>query len=335
MINALVITNMYPYEKYPCYGMVVKEEVDYLRQRDVKIEVFFINGRENRWNYLKGMFKLMRLLASQRFDIAHAHHSYCAYMAIIAGLCLKIKVPLLLTLHEGEICHNGKVRYKMDLIEKLKYMRFFKNYAINRVNRIITVYEGLLKTPLKTAYSIIPCGVNIDLFRPLSQADCRRRLKINENALVIFFPSDYRRPEKRFDLVKKAYTILKAHYGDSLILLQGGAINYDLMPVYLNASNVMVLSSDYEASPMVIKEAMATNTPIVSVDAGDVKQIIEGVKGCYIARQEPWDIAQKLKYALDFNHRTVGREKIKELSLSVEQASAKIKEIYERLASQN
>ena len=111
MISALVITNMYPYEKYPFYGMVVKEEVDYLRQRDVRIEVLFINGRENRLNYFKRMLKLLRLLASRRFDIVHTHHSYCAYMAIISGLCLKIKVPLLLTLHEGEICHNGKVRY--------------------------------------------------------------------------------------------------------------------------------------------------------------------------------------------------------------------------------
>lgn len=335
MINALVITNMYPYDKFPFYGMVVKEEVDCLRQKDVKTEVLFINGRENRWNYLKGMFKLLRLLSSQRFDIVHTHHSYCAYMAIIARLCLKLKVPLLLTLHEGEICHNGKVSYKIDFIEKIKYMRFFKNYVINRLDRLITVYEGLLRAPLKTAYSTVPCGVNIDLFRPLAQADCRRRLKINENARVIFFPSDYRRPEKRFDLVKKAYTILKAHYGNGLILLQGGAINYDLMPVYLNAGNVMVLSSDYEASPMVIKEAMATNTPIVSVDVGDVKDVINGIKGCYIARQQPWDIAQKLKYALEFNQRTTGREKLKELRLSLEQSSARIGEIYERLVSRN
>jgi hypothetical protein len=67
MINALVITNMYPYEEFPFYGMVVKEEVDYLRQRGIKTEVLFINGRENRWNYLKGMLKLTRLLASGNF----------------------------------------------------------------------------------------------------------------------------------------------------------------------------------------------------------------------------------------------------------------------------
>lgn len=335
MINALVITNMYPYEKSPFYGMVVKEEVDCLRQEGVNAEVLFINGRESRWDYLKGMFKLARLLASRRFDIIHTHHSYCAYMAIIARACLRLKVPLILTLHEGEICHKGKVSYKMDLIEKLKYARFFKNYVISRVDRLIAVYEGLLKAPFKAPYSIIPCGINTGLFRPLSQTECRRKLGIKDNARVIFFPSDYRRPEKRFDLVKKAHTILKAYYGENLLLLQGGAINYDLMPVYLNASDVTVLASDYEASPMVIKEALATNTPIVSVDVGDVKQVIAGIKGCYISGQEPRDIAQQLKYALDFNQRTTGRERIDELSLSTTQASLTIKEVYGHLASRD
>ena len=335
MINALIITNMYPYKKFPFYGMVVKEEVDCLRQEGVGTEVLFINGRQSRWNYLKGMFKLARLLAWRRFDIIHTHHSYCAYMAIIARACFRLKVPLILTLHEGEICHKGKVSYRMDLIEKLKYARFFKNYVIGRVDRLIAVYEGLLKTPFKAPYSIIPCGINTALFRPLPKGDCRKKLGINENARVIFFPSDYRRPEKRFDLVKKAHTILRAYYGDNLILLKGGAIDYDLMPVYLNASDVTVLVSDYEASPMVIKEALATNTPIVSVDVGDVKQVIAGVKGCYITAQEPRDIAQQLKYALDFNRRTTGRERIEELSLSACQASFTIKEVYGRLASRN
>ncbi len=335
MINALIITNMYPYEQFPFYGMAVKEEVDSLREVGVAAEVLFINGRKNRWNYLKGMFRLMSLLSSQRFDIIHTHHSYCAFMAIIAKARLKLKAPLLLTLHEGEICHKGRICYKIDFIEKIKYSRFFKNYVINRVDRLITVYEGLLKRPLKAAYSIVPCGINIELFRPLSQAGCRKRLNINENAKVIFFPSDYRRPEKRFDLVEEACAILKAVYPDSLILLKGGAINYDLMPVYLNACDAMVLASDYEASPMVIKEAMATNTPLVSVDVGDVKQIISGVNGCYIAGRDPRDIARQLKNALDFNRRTSGRERIEELSLSVREASLTIKGVYGRLASRN
>ncbi len=334
-MNALVLTNMYPYDKFPFYGMVVKEEIEYLQQENVDTQVLFINGRENRWNYFKGLLDLLHLLSSKNYDIIHTHHTYCGYMAIFCLSLTRKHIPVVLTFHEGEIYHNGKVKYNIDFVERLKYIHFIKDFVINRVNHLITVYEGLLKTPIKTEYSVIPCGVNLELFRPLPKSDCRKKLGINENAKVIFFPSDYRRLEKRFDLVKKAYIILKVFYKDDLTLLHGGSIAYDLMPVYLNASDVVVLTSDYEASPKVIKEAMACNIPILSVDVGDVKKIIDGIDGCYLTIQEPRIIASRIKQALDFNRRTNGRDKIEKLGLSTEHTASKIREIYESLASKN
>lgn len=53
------------------------------------------------------------------------------------------------------------------------------------------------------------------------------------------------------------------------------------------------MTSDKEASPMVIKEAMLCGCPIISVDVGDVKDMISGIVGCFIVRREPEDIADK------------------------------------------
>ena len=45
-------------------------------------------------------------------------------------------------------------------------------------------------------------------------------------------------------------------------------------------SDTMVMTSFVEGSPNVVKEAMACNIPIASVDVGDVSELLSGVNGC-------------------------------------------------------
>jgi len=60
---------------------------------------------------------------------------------------------------------------------------------------------------------------------------------------------------------------------------------------------------------------MACNLPIVSVDVGDVAEVIAGLPGCYLAEQTVDDLADKIARALAFGRRTSGREVIARLSL--------------------
>ena len=83
----------------------------------------------------------------------------------------------------------------------------------------------------------------------------------------------------------------------------------------MNACDVVVLTSMHEASPCAIKEALACNLPIVSVDVGDVAQRIDGVRSCYLCKRTPEDVAAKLREALGAERRTNGRENVEDLSL--------------------
>ncbi len=332
-MKVLVVTNMYPYKESPFYGMVVKEHVDFLRKKAFVPEVFFINGKKSRFNYLKGMIALFKLLASKNYDIIHAHHTYCGWMAYICMRYLKKSTPLVLTHHEGEVFCNGKAGYKIDPIEKLKYLNSFKDFVIRKMDHLILVSEELREYFPGSNYSVLPCGVDVDAFKLLSQKECRKKLAIAEDKKVIFFPSDYLRPEKRFDLVQEAFQRLKGYFKGKLMLIEGGDINYEMMPFYFNASDVVVLASDYEASPMVVKEALSCGVPIVSTDVGDVKRLVKGVKAFHIARNTPEDIAGKIKMCLDFHGKTNGRERLLELGLSQEQINSEIVKIYEKLIS--
>jgi glycosyltransferase involved in cell wall biosynthesis len=99
--------------------------------------------------------------------------------------------------------------------------------------------------------------------------------------------------------------------------------------IWLNASDLVLLTSFHEGSPTIIKEALACNLPIVSVDVGDVAERIQGIEGCYIALSEPVDIAAKLSLVYNGPRRIAGRVKVQELSL--ERVSQRLKETYHEI----
>jgi len=79
----------------------------------------------------------------------------------------------------------------------------------------------------------------------------------------------------------------------------------------------------------VIKEALACNVPVVSVDVGDVRERIRGIEGCYLAAPDPADLASRLLLVYSGPRRVAGRIKVQDLSL--EHVALRLKEFYEEV----
>jgi len=115
-----------------------------------------------------------------------------------------------------------------------------------------------------------------------------------------------------------------------LIILNG--INHVEIPKYLNSADVLLVTSLWEGSPNIIKEAMACNCPIVSTNVGDVEWVIGNTEGCYLTTFNPQDVAKKIKLALQYakeKGRTRGRDRIIELGLESEIVARKLINVYE------
>jgi hypothetical protein len=68
------------------------------------------------------------------------------------------------------------------------------------------------------------------------------------------------------------------------------------------------------------------------VDAGDVKERIEGINGCHLAAPDPTELAIKLFKVHSVGRRVLGRERIQEFSL--DSVARRLEEFYyETLAS--
>jgi glycosyltransferase involved in cell wall biosynthesis len=135
-----------------------------------------------------------------------------------------------------------------------------------------------------------------------------------DSRLVLF--AAIPRPEKRLDLAQQAVEILR-QTDDSVQLVLATNVPHEQMPWYMNACDVLALPSEYEGSPVVVKEAMACNLPIVATNTGDVAHVIGGTEGNYLCEHNADDLAAKLKLAIALQQRTDGRRVVQSLNLGM------------------
>ena len=121
---------------------------------------------------------------------------------------------------------------------------------------------------------------------------------------------------KRLDLAEQSVELLRRRIPNVSLKVLRGLTPHDELPLHMNAADCLLLTSDFEGSPDIIKEALACNLPIVSVDVGDVKERTSGVKQTAIVARDPAAIANEIALILSSNERSNGREKISELDAS-------------------
>lgn len=293
-MKILVVTNMYPVPEEPALGIFVQEQVESLRRKGVDVDVFFINGRRYRRNYLTGFLRYLPQPWLHRYDLIHAHYPLTGLIARA-----QVRYPLIVTYHGIEVVYGWQ-----GTVCKL---------LAPRVDRVIVTSERVRQGLGMAAARVIPCGVNLELFQPRPRQEARATLGLPLDKKLVLFCAGMR-PEKRFDIVKAAVERLRVS-DPEVQLVVATEQPHAVIPLYMNACDVFVLASEYEGSPTVIKEAMACNLPVVSVDVGDVGEVIGGTEGCFLCERTPDDLAAKLALALARGERTDGRGSIQRLSL--------------------
>lgn len=175
---------------------------------------------------------------------------------------------------------------------------------------------------------IIPNGIDLHRFRPLDRNTCRHQLGWHANCFHVLFASNAGNPCKRPDLAQAAVQALN-RLGIHAELHQLSGVPHNEVAVWLNASNALLVTSLTEGSPNIVKEALACDLPVVSVDVGDVSERIRGLEGCYLALSELSNLAAKLYMVHCGPGRVAGRVRMQELSL--ERVALRLRDFYDEL----
>jgi len=310
----------------------IKSQGDSLESLGNDVDIYLVVGN-GIVGYIKNIPKIISMIKISKYDIIHAHYSLCGFLVwltiIINNLKYifkesnKINIPLVVSLMGSDI-----ITSKIMLIIISFFSKYIWSATIVKSHRMKNILGD-------NSVYVIPNGINLNQFNTKDKIYCKNILSYNVNSKIILFGSDPGRPVKNFELAKSSYNMLLEKKHKTLFpkieLITLGYISHNQIPIYLNACDVVLLTSMWEGSPNIIKEAMACNIPIVCTDVGDVKWLLDGLEGCYIVSQDPIEIANKLLMALNFNKKTKGRERIIQLGLDSKSIAREIVKVYEKV----
>ena len=184
--------------------------------------------------------------------------------------------------------------------------------------------ENLLKycQPPPEKIGVVPCGVNLDLFRPMDKAAARLRLGFDEDESIVLYVGRFE-PIKGIDRLLEAMAYLKHHKRLRLVIIGGdgpgtpeyqklqqlsgkfgiqksvrfvGRVEQNKLPPYYSAADALVVSSYYESFGLVGLESLACGTPVVATRVGAMEDILEdGKTGHVVADLTPRGLANSIE----------------------------------------
>jgi teichuronic acid biosynthesis glycosyltransferase TuaC len=322
-MRVIVLTNQWPRPSQPYCGIVVVRQVESLRRLGAEVDVIPISGTPV--SYLRAALTVLGLnLKLRQADVLHAHTGHSGVLA-----CLQVRYPVVLTYVGYDIDDQLEPRpWNRRRIERV----FFRPLSVLFSSSIIQAARSLrrLPRPARSRARVIPNGIDRTLFAAIARDQARAELGWADVPTVLF-AGDPGRKVKRFELAR--LTVERARRAmPNIRLVVADQVSPDQMPLWLSAADVLLLTSCSEGSPNVVKEAMACNLPVVSVDVGDVSHVVGGTRHCHVCPAEPEVLARALLLVLAaLPARSNGRERT--AWLDEDAVARRILDLYEAAAT--
>ncbi len=247
-------------------------------------------------------------------DVLHFHRNYAAWPKYL--LCPG-RGRVLITYHNvsGRVL-EGMFGQAARPVRAL--MRFAERRAVALADRLVCVSERdrqeLARTVASTPFAqaaVLPAGVDA---RGLAEqpaappSSCRRLLLLGRL-------EHQKNPERAIEVLEtlintgdEGWTLTIAGEGSLRGRLErriaasparnrivlAGLVPHDRVAALLDAHDLLLLTSRYEASPTVVKEALLRQRPVVATDVGDVATWLESACGRVVA-DDPMALAEAIR----------------------------------------
>jgi D-inositol-3-phosphate glycosyltransferase len=274
-----------------------------------------------------------------RYDLIHSHYWLSGR---VAGYFKSAwQVPMLAMFHtlselKNQVAPDGEDR-ETDLrfgIERMTVATADRVIAATAVdgNHLETYYDAD-----RQRITILPCGVDLDLFKPGDREAARRSLAVGEERIILFVgriqqlkgldvllraashltgrhaagsgppvrvlivggtPSEERNDPERREL--RRLQRLAAELDIESCVTWVGAVDQPELPRYYHAADVTVSPSTYESFGLVPLESMACGTPVVAAAVGGLLATVQDSRtGYLVPSREPAEYAERIAEFLE------------------------------------
>ncbi len=283
-------------------------------------------GKLTQYNHLREFhdnLEAVRIADRAAYDLIHSHY----WLSGEVGLKLSQEwaVPQIFGFHT-----IGAAKNELGLGENEPAIRLLTEREIAETCHHITAGTEGEKAAIckhhgcaRDKITVVPCGVDLELFRPMDREEARRGLELDDLPTVLFVGRLDKL--KGIDRLVEAVALIADHDcrlivigGDEYskptlerlkVLAAGlgiagrvkfiGAVPQRALPRYYSAADVVAVPSYAETFGMVALEAVACGTPVVSADVGAARQIIkDGFSGAVVGGNAPYMLAEALENCL-------------------------------------
>ncbi len=268
-----------------------------------------------------------------QYDLAHSH--YWLSGPIGGWAQADWRIPHILMFHT-----LGAVKNTTGVGEKEPQLRInIEKQLVNTCDRIIAATDRERREliqhydALPEKISVVPCGVNRELFRPVGRPIARRRLGFDNDHKLVLYVGRFS-PLKGIDRLLAAMKHLPEDEKYRLIIIGGdgqntpelntlqnltrelgigamvsfaGKIEQEDLPCYYSAADVLAIPSYHESFGLVALESLSCGTPVVATQVGAMQNIIQGGEtGIMVRNNAPHLLADAIKTLLSGPHGKAG-----------------------------
>lgn len=285
----------------------IRDTIDLLN-RDFQQEIFWFAERRTVTGLIRSLASFHKFMRQKSFGLAH-----CQYGGInlILGLYAKwvFKTPLIVTLRGSDVNNAKSFSSRISALTS--------RLLASVCDHVICVSRPLSKKLMfvrASKISIIPTGVDTQKFFPRNQAEARSTLGLTPNRLYLLFNEGARPLLKGRPFVDEVLAIVQKTLPQSSLIVLDGTVGRDEIPLYMAAADCLLLASYAEGSPNVVKESLCCNLPVVSLNVGDVEELLHGISPSSISASSPTEFANKVLAILASKMRSNGETKSENLS---------------------